>query len=130
MNESLADVVANLFVVIAWVGCSLFILYYSMFSNWRATLPGRTLMYSKVAIWGLLSYVLWARWASPPDDFRNLVAVFAIGAVAYIQWRLFITLRLVQTKRITVLNPNYTPVRDWLARRRANRQKSPTGQEK
>lgn len=125
-GEAMWDLMANILVSVAWLGCTLFILFYRRRpSRWRATLPGRTLMYSKLSMWALLSHVLWARWTDPPDLLRNIVAVGILASIACIQWNLFTVLRLVQTGRVSLDRPNYTPVRDWLRRRAEDRRAKP-----
>lgn len=125
--EKMWDLMANVLVAVGWLGCTLFILFYALASPWHSTLPGRTLMFSKLSMWSLLTYVLWARWLDPPDLLRNLVAVTVLSGISFVQWRLFITLRLVQTGRVTLAHPNWTPVRDWIARRQARRAEKRNG---
>lgn len=114
---------ASVLVVIAWVGCTRFIVRYATGSNWRSTLPGRTIMFSKVGMWILLSYALTARWLEQWLPFAVLacIGLTTYAIIAFIQWRLDFTLKAVQEGKVTTDNPNYTPLRDWVHRTRARR---------
>lgn len=121
MSENVVLLIANILVLFAWVGCALFVTFYAVGSPWRSTLPGRTLMYSKLAMLLLLTYALTARWLEPVPNLNYSLALGAYAAISFIQWRLFATLRYVQRGLVTPDNPNYTPFRDWLKRARERR---------
>jgi len=107
--------IASILVVIAWLGCTRFLIQYASGSKWRSTLPGRTIMYSKMAMWLLLTYALTARWLEQWIPFAVLavIGLTTYAIIAFIQWRLDFTLKAVQSGKVNLDHPNYSPVRDW-----------------
>lgn len=122
MSENVVLLIANIIVIVAWVGCALFVVTYAFGSPWRSTLAGRTIMYSKMAMLALLTYALTARWIEPADEVNYAIALATYAGIAAVQWRLYATLRYVQAGKVTLDKPNYTPVRDWWKRRMRKRE--------
>lgn len=116
MPESLAYLIASVIVIIAWAGNSAALVSYTLWSPWQATLVGRSLMYRNASMWLLLTFALTSRWLDPVPEVRNVLALIVYSLIALVELWLFLVLRAVQTGRITVDHPNYTPFRDWLRR--------------
>lgn len=78
-----------------------FIYRYVRYSNWRATQPGRSLLYAKIAIAGMVDLSL-IRYAFG-DDWPGRLFVLAVffWAVAGSQFYLFLTLLETQKRRKT-----------------------------
>lgn len=117
MSENLAYLIASIIVLLAWGGNTSALVSYTMWSPWQSTLVGRSLMYRNVSMWLLLTLALTSRWLDPVPEVRNVLALMVYSSIALVEWRLFLVLRAVQTGRITVDHPEYTPFRDWLRRR-------------
>lgn len=115
------EFIANMLVLLAWLPSTLFILDFGFGSTWRDSMAGRTLMLKALSTWCLLSYILWVRWFSPDDLLRNSVATGVLLLIVFTLWRLYVVLRLVRAGRIDRNNFDWTPMRDWIARRRARR---------
>lgn len=118
MSEDLAYLIASIIVIVAWGGNTSALVSYSLWSPWQATLVGRSLMYRNVSMWLLLTFALTSRWLDPVPEVRNVTALVIYSTIAMVEWWLFLVLRAVQSGKITVVHPNYTPVRDWIRRRR------------
>lgn len=118
MSDNIAYLIASIIVIIAWGGNSSALVSYAMWSSWQDTLIGRVLMYRNVSMWLLLTFALTSRWLDPVPEIRNVLALLVYTSIALVEWWLFLVLRAVQTGRITIDHPNYTPLRDWVLRRR------------
>lgn len=127
MSESVVYLIASIIVIIAWGGNSSALVSYSLWSPWQATLVGRSLMYRNLSMWLLLTYALTSRWLNPVPDLQYALGLGIYALIALVEWYLFLVLRAVQTGRITVDHPNYSPLRDWIRARRVKREKADHG---
>lgn len=124
MSENVVYLIASILVLMAWAGTALFVTYYALLSNWRVSLVGRTLMSRAVSMLLLLTYALTSRWLDPVQDVQFALGLGVYALITIMEWRLFLVLRAVQTGKVTVQKPNYTPVRDWFRRYRRRMERS------
>lgn len=119
MNEppALLLLIANIEVIFAWIGATGFVIVYWR-APWKRSLMGRTLMQLGLTMWFLLTYALTARWIQPIDWLNYSLALFAYALVALSMIRLFVVFWLAVRGVITFDQPNWTPVRNWIRRRR------------
>lgn len=95
-----------------------FVIVYAIGSPWKRSLIGRTVMYLAVSMLILLSYEFVENWIEIPYDVRRTAAVVVFAFLVLMWGRMFLALRYAQKGLISADNPNYSPFRDWLARRR------------
>lgn len=123
MSENVVYLIASIIVIVAWGGNSAALVSYSLWSPWHESLVGRVLMWRNASMWLLLTYALTSRWLDPIPDVQYALGLGIYALIALVEWYLFIVLRAVQTGRITVEHPNFTPIRDAIRRRR-NKEKA------
>lgn len=85
------NVVANVFAVLGFLPVMLFVLFYGVRSQWRATLVGRALMYQSAAFTLVLAVVMVGIWW-PDMPGRALVRLICYGLLVITMWRMFFTL--------------------------------------
>ena len=117
MNDDLVYLIASIIVIIAWLGCARFITLYATRSPWRETLIGRTMMLGRVSMFVLLTFALTARWLPISQEVRDVLALLIYASIAMMEWRMAAVVDYAQKGKITVENPNYTPISDWFRRR-------------
>lgn len=124
MNDDVVYLIASVLVIIAWLGCARFIWLYATRSPWRETLIGRTMMLGRVSMFALLTFALTARWLEPTQELRDILALLIYASIALMEWRMAAVVDYAQKGNITIDNPNYTPIRDWVRRQRRRSRKS------
>lgn len=84
------------FLVLAIIPIVLFIVHYFLFSPWRATTEGKTMMGQKVAILSVLTLAFLARTFGRDYWGREALTLVVYGALVYFFWKTFLELRRVQ----------------------------------
>lgn len=101
-----------------------FVVVYAIGSPWRSGAVGRTIMYSKLSMAVLLLFIFTFRWLGLDSEVRQQVGTWLYGILVLAEIRMLFMLRYVQQGRVTIEKPNYTPIRDWIRRRRGRARKS------
>lgn len=113
--------IANVLSALLLAEVLAFVLVYATGSPWRRTLIGRTLMYLAASMALLLVYAFTSRWLGLPEDLRQAVGTGVYAILVGMWGRLLLVLRFAQRGNVSAEHPNYTPLRDWLARHRLRR---------
>ena len=111
MSENVVLLIANIEVILAWIFCGYFIYRYARYSKWRSSTPGRTMMYSQLSMFTLLTYALTARWLQPIDWLNYILGLSTYASITIMQGFLLLLLILIQTGKITADRPDYRPIR-------------------
>lgn len=122
MSENVVLLLANILVIIAWGGALAFIIAYSTRSPWRRSAIGRTLMYRALVMFALLTYALTARWLEPVDWLNYGLGLGIYALVAFMEWRLFMTLRDAQKNPTTSTRHRYEPIKNAMRRLRRRKE--------
>jgi hypothetical protein len=122
--EEVAYLIASILAAIAWVGNLRFIYLYATRSPWRETLIGRTMMQGRLSMFALLTFALTNRWLQPAPVLYLTLGLAVYAGIAYMEWQQSQVVWYAQKGKITIENPNYTPIRDWIRRRRGRSGKS------
>jgi hypothetical protein len=85
------DIVPNIIAGLAFVGAVLFVVVYATWANWRATAPGRALMYW-VAAFALLILMNTIHLATGRYPGIEFVRITVYGFLLATIWRLVLTL--------------------------------------
>lgn len=111
MNLELFDFLADVMILVAWPATVLFIVFYGTISPWKVSLIGRSVMYFALSMFALLSLGISTNWIHD-YDYEPIVRFVVYGGVTATLWRLFYSLRLAQTGRISVEHMNHSPFKD------------------
>jgi len=80
------DVVANVLLLLAALGCAVFAVMYTRMAAWRTTAIGRHMFYFAWAV--LFAYVVAVcRSVWPDQDWLDYVRVVALAVVAFVFWQ-------------------------------------------
>lgn len=120
MTETV-EFIGDLLSLVALLATLAFVVLYATRSPWREGLVSRALMYVMASLSLVLVFVFIRRWLDfPPLVLETIgTGIYAI-LVGMLVW-LVVALLYGQAGRITADNPNYTPIRDWIARHRVRR---------
>lgn len=125
MNEDFVRWAITTLVVFAWSGTSAFIVSFHFGTpDWHKTPVGRTHMHRAASMWLFLTFVMMSRLLEPLPivlDSLRLVIYFAVGLL---EWRLWAVLRHIQKGKITLANPQYTPIKDWWGKHVTSKKRS------
>jgi hypothetical protein len=119
--DTIQDLAGTIFVTIAWIGCLTFVIQYAAQFDWRAGLPGRTMMRAKMSLLLVLTWIVVARWIPIDEETRDWISLGIFAPLAVVQVMLSYVLFLTGRGKISRTTPNYTPFRDWWKRRIAKR---------
>lgn len=121
--DNIQDLAGTILVTIAWFGCAAFVFQYAIQFDWRAGLPGRTMMRAKGSMLLLLTWIVVARWVPLDESTREWVSLAVFAPLAFVQVLLAYVLYLTGRGKISRTVPNYTPLRNWWKRRLINRKR-------
>ena len=114
MNDSTVLLIANLLVLNVFAAVTSFIVAYAWKSPWQSTPIGSAFMHIGASMWLLVTYALTSRVLEPLPWVQDIMALCIYAIIGVMWWRVFFVLRFIQTGRITLEEPNYTPIRNWL----------------
>jgi uncharacterized membrane protein len=119
--DSIQDFLGTLLITVTWLGAAAFVYMYARYFRWRSTTPGRTLMIAKLSMLLLTTYLVAGRWLAFDEETRGWVSLAVFFPLAVSQVLLAIAVYLTHKEKISLTDPNFTPFRDWLQRRRDRR---------
>lgn len=124
MRQDAYELAASILSATLLIAVMLFVIVYAVGSPWRSGAVGRTIMYRSASMALLLAYVFTFRWLGLNDEARQEIGTWLYGLLVLAEIRMLFMLRYVQQGRVTIDKPNYTPIRDWIRRRRDHSRKS------
>jgi RsiW-degrading membrane proteinase PrsW (M82 family) len=121
VSDNVVFLIASIMAAVALVACTAFIIRYWRTSRWNRSLVGRTIMHRAMTMWAILAYVFMSRWFEPPEPVQSAIGLAIWGGVALVEIRMLLVIAYITTGRVTLDQPNYTPIRNQWAkwRRRA-----------
>lgn len=85
---AITDLIADIGIIIAAIGCTVFVASYAAFFNWRLTAAGRALMYFVSALLSVAVIASLGRWFGPEYFGREVLRPITWLAVAATSLRL------------------------------------------
>lgn len=116
MNDGVVYLIASVFAAIALLASGAFIWRYWRHANWRRTLIGRVIMHRAMTMFLILAYVFSARWFEIPEIVQAAIGLAVWAGVAVVEVRMYLVIWYITAGKVTLDQPNYTPVRNVLSR--------------
>lgn len=119
MSPDTFTLIANIFAILGWIGAAGFMVTYAIRAPWHRSFTGRTLMYFVSVIFVVLSLNISTLWF-PDYDGRQIVRVAIYALIVFMVWRLWATLWLALSGKISQSTPNYSIIKHiiaWFKRR-------------